>query len=54
MERSIEKFLNEIQAGIITKVDASEFIGVSRPTLDKRIMEGDWRKGEKLIIKNRY
>lgn len=35
-----------------TKVELSEKLGIGRPTLDKRLLNNSWKKGELEIIKN--
>ena len=35
-----------------TKVELSEFIGIGRTTLDRRLKENNWTKGELEIIKS--
>lgn len=36
----------------ITKVELSERLGIGRPTLDNRLKNNKWKKGELEIIKN--
>lgn len=36
----------------ITKIDLSERLGIGRPTLDIRLKNNSWKKGELEIIKN--
>jgi len=35
-----------------TKVELSELIGIGRPTLDSRLKNNSWKKGELEIIKS--
>lgn len=35
----------------ITKIDLAEKLGITRPTLDKRLMLNNWKKGEMQLIK---
>ena len=41
-----------LNSGIITKVELSEKLDMSRPTLDTRLIKSNWKKGELEIIKN--
>jgi len=36
----------------ITKFDLADKLGIQRPTLDKRIKDHSWKKGELEIIKS--
>ena len=54
MEKQILNFVSAIGSGQLTKVDASEFLGISRPTLDKRIELLNFTKAEKALIKTKY
>lgn len=36
----------------ITKVDLAEKLGIQRPTLDSRLKNNTWKKGELEIIKS--
>ena len=50
------KITNLIRAKIeneeITKMWLSDFIGISRVTLDTRLKKGNWKKGELSLLKN--
>lgn len=50
--KATEKVLMKIQAGKATKYEIAETLGISRPTLDKRIIKGSWKKGELKIIES--
>jgi predicted DNA-binding transcriptional regulator AlpA len=54
MEKHIILFLSDIQSGKLTKVEASDILGISRPTLDKRIQNKDFKKSEKALLKTLY
>jgi len=41
-----------INSGRFTKFELAEKIGISRPTLDRKIKSSLWKKGEMEIIKN--
>jgi hypothetical protein len=36
----------------MTKIELAELIGISRPSLDRRLINNNWKKGEMQIIKN--
>lgn len=44
-------FIDKINSGSITKVDASDMLGITRPTLDTRIKTDMWKKTELTCIK---
>ena len=48
------KFLMDINTGDLAKIDAAEFLGISRPTLDKRIKLNNWTKSERALIQSEY
>jgi biotin operon repressor len=48
--KATEKVLMKIQTGKTTKSDLAETLGISRPTLDKRIINDSWKKGELKLI----
>ena len=35
----------------ITKIDLADKLGITRPTLDKRLKLNNWKKGEMQLIK---
>ena len=39
-----------LDCNIFTKTDLAEKLGISRPTLDTRIKQHNWKKGELAII----
>lgn len=41
-----------INSGRKTKIELSEIIGIGRPTLDRRLKNKNWTKGELEIIKS--
>jgi len=41
-----------LNSGIFTKIDLADKLGIGRPTLDKRIKDNSWKKGEIEIIKS--
>ena len=45
-----EKVLNLLSSNKITKVELSSKLGISRPTLDKRIKDGNWKRLEKVYV----
>jgi len=47
-----EKVKQIIELGKFTKVDLAEKIDISRPTLDKRLSNNSWKKGEIKIIES--
>ncbi len=47
-----EKVKSIIETGKLTKVELAEKIDISRPTLDKRIINDSWKKGEVKIIES--
>lgn len=51
-EKATDKILTLIQMGRETKVSVSDLLGISRPTLDKRIINDSWKKGELKIIES--
>lgn len=61
MDKEIEKFVSDRKLvsyrvekwiGISSKTEVSEIIGFSRPTLDRRLSEHNWKLKEiKLILK---
>jgi predicted DNA binding protein len=50
--KATEKVLTKIQSGRSTKIELAETLGISRPTLDKRIINDSWKKGELKIIES--
>ncbi len=50
--KATEKVLMVIQTGKSTKKELSESLGISRPTLDKRISSDSWKKGELKLIES--
>ncbi len=48
---TVEQFITNILLGTITKMDAAEFLGISRPTLDTRIEKKNFKKSEIALIK---
>lgn len=50
MEKITNKVLLLLSNGI-PKMDLAYELGISRPTLDKRLRNHDWKKGEVAIIK---
>jgi|LakMenEpi03Aug12_release.lakeMendotaPanAssembly.Ray.scaffolds.fasta_scaffold826386_3 hypothetical protein len=50
--KATDKVLMKIQSGKTTKIEVAETLGISRPTLDKRISTGTWKKGELKIIES--
>lgn len=44
----VEALLN---SGRISKIDMAEKLGISRPTLDRKLKSSLWKKGELEIIK---
>lgn len=50
--KATEKVLMKISSGKSTKMEVAETLGISRPTLDKRITNGSWKKGELKIIES--
>lgn len=50
--KATEKVLTKIQTGKITKSDLADTLGISRPTLDKRIINDSWKKGELKLIES--
>ena len=36
---------------ICTKTDMAVMLGITRPTLDRRLQRNDWTKGEMALIK---
>jgi DNA-binding protein Fis len=45
------KIIALIDSSRKSKTELSEILGISRPTLDKRIKYKDWKKGEMELIK---
>ena len=41
-----------LNSGRKTKVELSQQLGITRPTLDKRIETNSWKKGELELIKS--
>lgn len=50
--KATQKVLMKIQSGKATKIEVADALGISRPTLDKRISNGTWKKGELKIIES--
>ena len=46
------KIRQKIDAGQITKFDLAEKLGISRVTLDTRLVKDNWKKGEKVLLKS--
>lgn len=40
-----------LNSGQITKVELSDRLGITRPTLDTRLQKNNWKKGELILIK---
>lgn len=49
-EKREMKLNSALQSNLYTKVTLAEKLGISRPTLDKRLKFGNWKKGELAII----
>jgi len=49
-----QRFINEVVSGKLTKTDASDVLGISRPTLDKRLDSNEWKKTEVKFIDMMY
>lgn len=41
-----------LNSGRYTKIELAEKIGIGRPTLDKRLLDHSWKKGEMEILKS--
>jgi DNA-binding transcriptional regulator LsrR (DeoR family) len=50
--KTTEKVKLIIQTRKLTKSELAEKIDISRPTLDKRIIDDSWKKGEVKIIES--
>lgn len=50
--KATEKVLMKIQTGNATKIELAKSLGISRPTLDKRIVSDSWKKGELKLIES--
>lgn len=48
------KRVNELLSGDFNKVSLSEELGISRPTLNTRLIEDNWKKAEKQVINILY
>lgn len=46
--KEVEKLIN---VGKFNFTTMSEYLGISRPTLYKRLFDSSWKKGEKELIK---
>lgn len=46
------KIVAMLNSGVITKTELSEILDMGRPTLDRRLIKHNWKKGELEIIKN--
>ncbi len=51
MKRMTIKAKNMLDTGEFTKDELSKTLDISRPTLDTRLKEENWKKGEIVIIK---
>ncbi len=47
-----KKIRQKLDAGIITKIDLAFELGISRVTLDTRLKEDNWKKGELVLLKS--
>jgi DNA invertase Pin-like site-specific DNA recombinase len=45
-----DKVIMKINSGASTKTEVADKLGISRPTLDKRIIDNSWKKGELKLI----
>lgn len=45
-----DKVKAKIETGQITKFDLAKELGIGRPTLDRRLKNEKWKKGEIAII----
>ena len=50
--KTTEKIKLIIQTRRLTKSELATLIDISRPTLDKRIIDDSWKKGEVKIIES--
>lgn len=46
-----KKVKQRLDAGMITKIDLAELLGITRVTLDTRLRRENWKKGEIVLIK---
>lgn len=46
-----KRIRQKLDAGQITKFDLAEKLGISRVTLDTRLVKDNWKKGELAILK---
>ena len=47
-----QKILAKIQTKEFSKTALADTLGISRPTLDKKIVSNKWKKGELAIIES--
>lgn len=48
----VENIKNKLSSGQITKFELAERLGISRVTLDSRLVKNNWRKAELHLLKS--
>lgn len=49
---AVKKINDKLNGGLITKMELSKKLGISRVTLDTRLSKNNWKKSELYLLKS--